>query len=437
MPISFNTNYFLRDGESLPPRSEGVLPCDDPHCQIVTFQYKERKVKKVISGIYDTSQVYDQGTTGKIYKIHVIDPKTGFAASHPQFVIKVMPVEEDKAKQEVACLQRMGFATLGNMEMGRSYIVMPYVEGISLEKLLKPSSFADASPEEVDYSSRLTFVDRLNILAQVMSLVQRLHQKVRLLHRDITLRNLLVRHRYDKIIADLVDFGEAVDIEEQNFSQEGNGQSLVLHYPAETLIDNKYDPASEIFGLAFIAAAVLGVVDPDEPKKLAYLHAKQMGSSLSEIKKAVVDAPLNLEELDEFTHWNDAEVTLDFHAIVKIFISRMQAMDAQNRPDIDEVARFFRYLHYIAEIKRYLSTPGLTEAEKNHFSIVATQKYASLLILLAAGKWKSELYDCGQVNFDSSFGFCHNVMTDKRLIEEVRMGRWVERGALNVSSWCN
>src|SRR3990167_8146800 len=416
MPISFCTNYFLRDGETVPPRSEGIVTCDDSRCRIVSFSYtrqvmhrgRTKEVKELVSGVFNTEVVYNEGATGKVYQVHRLNSKTGMANPHPAFAIKVMPVSIEQAEKEVQFLKRIGFATSGSMEEGRSYIVMPYIQGISLETLLDSSI------------SQITFVDRLNILAQVTGSIQSLQENFRMLHRDITLRNFLVSRQRHGLKVDLVDYGDAEDISETNFSLAG--RQAVLHLPPKTLRDKHYGPGSEVSVLAHIAYALLGVKDPLKNKREAYLHAKAQRNS--QAWQEIVHRSLNVEGLYSFDDWRIAETGLNFHAIVTTFIKRMELEldDANKQPNIDETARFFRCLYYIGAIKNFLSNPDLPDSEVKRFNL-ENEKYACMLILLAAGKWRQlDHYDCSQVNFDSAFGFCHNVMTDRGLMEVIEAG---------------
>lgn len=91
---------------------------------------------------------------------------------------------------------------------GTAYLVMNYVEGISLEELL------------LNYKDGLSVKQAVNIMAPIMDALKELHA-VNLLHRDISPDNILINKKGQVILA---DFGAA----RQSVGDQKHGLSVVV-----------------------------------------------------------------------------------------------------------------------------------------------------------------------------------------------------------------
>ena len=113
----------------------------------------------------------------------------------------------------------------------RSYIAMEYLEGRTLDKILKDRS--------------LGFDESLRIALQVTSALSAVHEK-RLIHRDLKPGNVMV---LDDGTVKLLDFGIARSANESSITQHGTLVGTVLYMSPEQVRGEDLDARSDVFSL--------------------------------------------------------------------------------------------------------------------------------------------------------------------------------------------
>lgn len=161
-------------------------------------------------------------------------------------------------------------------EAGALYLVLDFIEGSTLEQLRS--------------EHRLSQSDVLDYLRQVADILEYLHaQSPPIVHRDIKPRNLI--RRPDGSIV-LVDFGSVRD----RLKTEG-GSTVVgtFGYMAPEQFQGRAMPASDTYGAAATALAILTGQDPDQlPHQGLKLDvARALGGSTSPGLQALLSATLD------------------------------------------------------------------------------------------------------------------------------------------------
>jgi serine/threonine protein kinase len=164
-------------------------------------------------------------------------------------------------------------------EQSRSFFVMEYVEGHSLELLL------DRSP----LGLRPDMVTEVGI--QVLKILEALHgQSPPLIHRDIKPANLIIRRQDDLVF--LVDFGLAREFHEQAAARTLVG--TVGYCPLEQL-QGQPEPRSDLYALG---ATLFELLTGQIPKPLSIPPVRSVQPDVPEPLAQVVDQSVR-QNLDE------------------------------------------------------------------------------------------------------------------------------------------
>lgn len=155
----------------------------------------------ILDGRYAIEQKLGQGGFGSVYLAS--DKKV----APRKIVVKVMRAEElsnewskQKFKQEVEALARVNHPSIvavldsGETPDGRPYIVMQYIDGVSLRSLLTPEGMA--------------FGRIANIIRQVGKALSAAHD-VGIFHRDLKPENIMVQEHDGEDHVKIIDFGVA------------------------------------------------------------------------------------------------------------------------------------------------------------------------------------------------------------------------------------
>ncbi len=159
------------------------------------------------------------------------------------------------------------------------YIVMEYVEGISLKDLIKSEGMLP-----VDLS--------LKIAIQISSALQHAHNNL-IVHRDIKPHNIMITNDYR---VKVMDFGIARAISAASITRTGVVLGSVHYFSPEQATGKEVTKASDIYSLGIVLYEMLsGKVpfDADTPVGIAYQHAQAEIPPLVEkrpdLPKSVID----------------------------------------------------------------------------------------------------------------------------------------------------
>jgi serine/threonine protein kinase len=178
--------------------------------------------------------------------------------------------------QNLIAVTDFGFAEgLGENGIDSPFLVMDYVEGVSLAHLLKQ---IDRLPDE----------QFLNILVQICAGLAHAHEKG-LVHRDLKPSNILVtRTDEDHEIVKVVDFGLAKAINEnQDLTNSGQIFGTPLYMSPEQCQGRKLDARSDVYSLGCLMYRMLTGKVPftgDSPVTTIIMHVKEAPPAIPEEK---------------------------------------------------------------------------------------------------------------------------------------------------------
>lgn len=245
-----------------------------------------------------------EGGMGEVYLGE--DERGGLSEGRP-VAIKALRTELNEKeelfsrrfREEIEILRRLNEpgipAFVDAFEEGdRSFFVMEYVEGHSLESLL------DRSP----LGLRPDMVAEVGV--QVLKILEHLHnQTPPLIHRDLKPANLIIRRQDDLVF--LVDFGLA-----REFHTSAAARTLVGtvgYCPLEQLQGNP-EPRSDLYALGAtlfelltgqipkpLAIPPVRTVQPDVPEKFARLVDKSVKQNVEERFQSAAEMRLALEDV--------------------------------------------------------------------------------------------------------------------------------------------
>lgn len=231
-------------------------------------------------GPYQLIRLLGQGGMGSVYLAQRTDGEVNL-----QVAIKFVRGFHDRFLQErqiLASLNHPGIARLldaGRTELGQPYLVMEYVEGISIDL----------------YCANLPFREVLNLFLLVCDAISYSHRNL-IIHRDLKPSNILVQ-------ADgrpkLLDFGIAKIIDEVAEASATRERLLTPEYASpEQVLGAARTTATDIFSLGMIVHRLLTGrlpelpmkhVDPSLPHDLYFVLAKALRPESME-RYASVDA---------------------------------------------------------------------------------------------------------------------------------------------------
>ena len=169
-------------------------------------------------------------TEDKEIQRFLLEAKTASAVSHPN-VITIFD--------------------FGLTSIGQPYIVMDFIDGVSLDQLIK---------EKV-----LDLKRTINIFVQVCDAMAAAHKKG-VIHRDLKPSNImLVKDDNEKDMVKLVDFGMAkfiIESEDLKLSKTGDLFGTPLYMSPEHFRSEKLDPSSDIYSLGCVLYEALSGQPP-------------------------------------------------------------------------------------------------------------------------------------------------------------------------------
>lgn len=201
--------------------------------------------------------------------------------------IKRMLIEQDQMdkelfdrrfREEVNILRRLKCSGIPRFveafsEDGHSFLVMEFIQGYSLERLLRVSRLENEglSPEQV-----------ATVALEVSRVLEYLHsQEPPLVHRDIKPSNLIIRESDQKIF--LVDFGLAREVHSKSSAKTQVG---TWNYAPIEQIRGWVEPRSDFYSLG---VTMLELLSGEVPAALAVPAARKLMPNLNEDLARTID----------------------------------------------------------------------------------------------------------------------------------------------------
>jgi DNA-binding NarL/FixJ family response regulator/tRNA A-37 threonylcarbamoyl transferase component Bud32 len=206
-------------------------------------------------------------TDDKEIQRFLLEAKTASAVSHPNIIT---------------------IFDFGLTSSGQPYIVMDYIDGISLDELIK--------------QKKLIIERTLNIFVQVCDAMVAAHKRG-IIHRDLKPSNImLIKGDDDKDIIKLVDFGMAkfiIESEDLKLSRTGDLFGTPLYMSPEHFRSEKLDHCSDVYSLGCVLYEALSGAPPFSGVSLYELmncHIKEDPSRLPFLRPEIA-IPKDLETL--------------------------------------------------------------------------------------------------------------------------------------------
>ena len=267
-------------------------------------------VGTTIGGRYHVERVLGAGGIGKVY----------FARDKPELisrpvVIKVLREESlkspwiiNKFRHEIEALASIddpcvtGILDAGELPDGSPYLVMQYVDGVTLRSLIEPVKDRGMAIESA-----------ANIIRQVCRALASAHEKG-IYHRDLKPENIMVRHPgTPKEQAKIIDFGIAKVTNSVVAPTTGGAEKIVgtiAYMSPEQLSAEPVTAASDIYALGIIAYEMLTGRRPFNFETVYQLPALQAAGvqvaprslrpALPEAAQAVIMKALAFEPKDRY-----------------------------------------------------------------------------------------------------------------------------------------
>jgi serine/threonine protein kinase len=245
----------------------------------------------VIGGRYRLIESVGRGGMGTVYKaVHEALSKT----------VAVKLLRSDRSMDEVTLrrfeceakaasnLSHPNLASVfdyGRTESGTPYLVMDFLDGISLAELIKRDG-------------QVNILEALEIFEQIAAALAYAHQKG-VIHRDLKPNNIvLMKDANQRYIAKLVDFGIAKvmpvgEVDVQPLTGAGEIFGSPLYMSPEQCTDNELDNRSDIYSFGCLMYESLTGQPPfrgENPVQTMYLHvhtpAKQFRTMFSDTRLA-------------------------------------------------------------------------------------------------------------------------------------------------------
>jgi serine/threonine protein kinase len=199
-------------------------------------------------GRYRLGPVLGEGATGVVYRA---------TDGESEVAVKVLRAEDPVAQKRFAREARLARASeslhlVPVLEVGESYIVMPFYRGGSLSRRLQAEG-------------RLSLDDTIDLAAQLGKGLDALHACA-VVHRDVKPSNVLLD---GSGVAALADFGLARGADSTQLTRDGQLVGTVQYLAPELIEGEEATPASDIYALGCVLYECLIGAPPFKGRGLA------------------------------------------------------------------------------------------------------------------------------------------------------------------------
>lgn len=234
-------------------------------------QVKDIMIGKVIGGHYKIIDVIGDGGMSRVYlALHMLlDRPVAVKYIHHKFVYDLPSVKRFQQEAKAAtALKHPNICAVNEFGIdgeGRSFLVMDYIQGTSLSKLL-------------DEKQKLPIGRALDFIIQVSHGLEHAHNKG-VIHRDIKPGNIVLVKDNDEESVKLVDFGIAKLIRDDdtgpNLTKTGEIFGTPSYMSPEQCLGKNIDTRSDIYSLGCVLHELLTGKPPftgDGPLEVLMAH---------------------------------------------------------------------------------------------------------------------------------------------------------------------
>ncbi|MBX9571975.1 MAG: serine/threonine protein kinase [Candidatus Obscuribacterales bacterium] len=243
---------------------------------------------------FEVLELLGQGGSGAVFKVRDKELAKIFAVKvlRSSFFDSDSQSRFEKEAGAAQMLTHANVVAVFNSGIGRNgapYMVMEYLEGVDLEKMIKFEGCVDV-PRAVD------------LFLQVADSLAYAHQRG-IVHRDIKSSNIIVQKSGDGIeIAKIVDFGTAFEtVSQEEMSRSGTGAAIGSppYMSPEQCSGDDLDARTDIYSFGCVMYETLSGSTPfkgDNPVSQIVQHLKNKPPSLSKTSTAQ-KIPSSLESI--------------------------------------------------------------------------------------------------------------------------------------------
>ena len=225
------------------------------------------------------------GGMGTVYLAEdiMLGRKVAIKMLHPELLYKEEVLARFKTEAKtLAKLNHPNIAILFNLieSGGNYYMIMEYVDGISLENLLLEQG-AIAANEAID------------IVAQALNGIQHAHNR-NIIHRDIKPANLMINKEN---IVKVMDFGIARALGSARMTRTGSVVGTLEYMSPEQIRGEEGDERSDIYAMGIVLYELLTGNVPFRSKSDYDLMTKKLNEKPPEIRSFWHEIPKSLEKV--------------------------------------------------------------------------------------------------------------------------------------------
>lgn len=227
-----------RSGFERCPRDGGVVASQD----------RDPLIGQVLDDRYRIDRAISEGAMGRVYLAQHTRMSRRFAIKvlfgdlAAQAQMRVRFAREAEAASRLEHKNLVSVVDFGESERGLLYLVMEYIEGRTLERILR---------EEGTFSEERA----IRMTRDLGRGLRHLHARG-LIHRDLKLENVVVVHDRDLEIPKIVDFGVALLPTAQDPDERLTKAGVIVGTPAfmspEQAFGDTLDPRSDLFSLGVV-----------------------------------------------------------------------------------------------------------------------------------------------------------------------------------------
>jgi len=248
-------------------------------------------------------ELLGSGGMGEVYKARQTDLGSTVALKwlRPEMVPNAVAVQRLQAEaKSLASLNHPSIPKISRIEHlpeGGMFVVMEYIDGISLDK-------------EIERRGKLPAAETIEIVSQIADALSHAH-KNGIVHRDVKPSNIIVASTDNKLHVYLLDFGIAKQVQSaQKFTQTGALVGSVRYMSPEQASGGTVDPTTDVYSLGCLTYEMLtgkAPYDGESPMEILMQHVQSTvpkieDSALNEVlMKAMAKAPSDrFGSTDEF-----------------------------------------------------------------------------------------------------------------------------------------
>lgn len=351
--------------------------------------------KKFQYYLIDKNDLIGKGAFGETYKTYLINSETGTLATSAkgeiqEFVVKIIFDKTTFNAKEADELSKR-FKTEAPVQDGNKiFLVNEYLPGNDLDQVSKQIK-------------SLNFQERIRIIREISLNINQTHHTTpstgnAAVHADVKHANIRILFntsnknpndspRFD---THLIDFGLAMDIENNSDKVKSAREKGTLYYMAPETITGEYGAKTDIYALTPVFASILGARNPFAKKEQQ--HQQEIGKHADSDTSEIPMANVYLAPYDFNGIFNSYAESIPEHEIpikknVLSFLQRMQDPIYDHRPDSDEALFFFNNIDQLCQ--KYKELQEIENQDADLPASLYTE--GARLALLSAGLWNEKI----------------------------------------------